>query len=64
MGEAVKQLPAEILARAPHVDWRGLARLRDLLTHVYFGIDDATVYEIATTELPEALLELTRAGLT
>ena len=39
IGEAVKGLSPELLARYPDVDWRGWAGLRDLVAHAYFRLD-------------------------
>ena len=39
IGEAVKALPAELLALQPNVPWREIARLRDLLAHHYYRVD-------------------------
>ncbi len=35
IGEIVKRLPEDLLARQPDVDWRRLARFRDFLAHNY-----------------------------
>jgi uncharacterized protein with HEPN domain len=37
------------------VDWRGLARLRDLLAHVYFHVDAEELWEITASRVPAAL---------
>lgn len=39
MGEAVKNVPAEIRARYPNVSWRKIAGMRDVISHSYFGLD-------------------------
>jgi uncharacterized protein with HEPN domain len=39
IGEAVKAMPAELLASQPQVPWREIARLRDLLAHHYYRVD-------------------------
>jgi uncharacterized protein with HEPN domain len=39
IGEAVKALPAELLASQPQVPWSEIAKLRDLLAHHYYRVD-------------------------
>jgi uncharacterized protein with HEPN domain len=39
LGEAVKRLPPELTARYPAVDWRGIAGMRDRVSHGYDAID-------------------------
>lgn len=55
LGEAVKALPVEILARHPVVDWKGFAGLRDLATHQYFGLDARRLLPIIRDEIPVLL---------
>ena len=38
IGEAVKDLPDDLLTLAPEVDWKAIKGLRDLLGHEYFRI--------------------------
>lgn len=52
IGEAVKQLPAEVRAREPGIDWQKIAGLRDVLIHQYFGIDLDILWDIVQNKLP------------
>lgn len=51
-GEAAKNLPPEMLARAPEVPWRKLIRLRDLLAHAYYRVDPAVVWDLVQGDVP------------
>lgn len=53
IGEAVKQLPDDVRARYPAVEWRKIARFRDLVIHHYFAIDNQIVWDIVTHKVPE-----------
>lgn len=52
IGEAVKQLPPEIRAAMPDVEWQRIAGLRDILIHGYFAVDAEIVLDIARTKVP------------
>lgn len=52
IGEAVKQLPADLRAREPGIDWQKVAGLRDILIHQYFGIDADILWDIVLNKLP------------
>lgn len=61
IGEAVKVIDPELLARAPGVPWREIARMRDHLTHRYFDTQHDIVADVVATDLPvlrEAITEL------
>lgn len=51
LGEAVKGVSTEILAREPRIEWRAIARLRDQLAHRYFDTDHANLTDIVDNEL-------------
>lgn len=62
IGEAVKDLPPEITARHPGIDWRGFAGLRDVVAHAYFGLAPPRLRPTVTEEIP-ALLAAVEAEL-
>ena len=39
IGEAVKNIPANVKDRHVDIEWKKMAGLRDILAHEYFGID-------------------------
>jgi uncharacterized protein with HEPN domain len=45
LGEAAKKIPDQVRQRYPEIDWRGVAGLRDVLSHAYFALDNATLIE-------------------
>jgi len=61
IGEAVKALPAEMLALQPQVPWREIAKLRDLLAHHYYKVDAQVIRR--TVEAPMEQLKAAAAKL-
>ena len=53
IGEAVKNLPSDIITKNPDVNWRGATAMRDRLIHGYFGVDVSILWETVTTDLSE-----------
>lgn len=58
IGEAVKNLPAEMRDAAPGVPWRRIAGMRDKVVHDYMGVDIEMVWTVAHRDLPERALEV------
>ena len=53
IGEAAKAVPADVRQRHPEVDWKGMAGLRDVLAHAYFGLDNDTLWDVVITKVPQ-----------
>lgn len=65
IGEAVKALPGELLARQPQVPWSEIARLRDLLAHHYYRVDARIIrrtVDAPLDELRDAVAQLLAAA--
>ncbi len=52
IGEAVRGLSAEFRRTNPHVAWRHIAAMRNVLAHEYFDIDLKEVWAAVENELP------------
>jgi len=45
IGEAVKNIPVELTSNYPAIPWSEIAKMRDILTHHYFGLDDKVLWD-------------------
>ena len=55
LGEAVKRLSPELTAKYPAVDWRGIAGMRDRVSHGYDTIDYGLLWQAVETRVPGLL---------
>jgi uncharacterized protein with HEPN domain len=46
IGESVKNLPQDVRDRAPDVEWRKIAGLRDIIAHAYFQVEGSIIWDI------------------
>jgi uncharacterized protein with HEPN domain len=51
IGEAAKNLPDDVIAKAPEVEWRKIRGMRNVLAHGYFALEATVVWDTATTKL-------------
>ncbi len=52
IGEASKNLSKDIKDNYPNVPWEEMYRLRNRISHEYFGIDYEIIWEIISRHLP------------
>lgn len=53
IGEASKNVPVNIKDKYPTIPWEEMYRLRNRISHEYFGIDYEILWDIATNYLPQ-----------
>jgi len=53
IGEAVKKIDDDFKLLHPHIEWKKIARTRNILIHHYFGIDYNIVWDIIRDKIPE-----------
>ncbi|MBQ6473335.1 MAG: DUF86 domain-containing protein [Victivallales bacterium] len=58
IGEAAKHIPDDYRDLHSEIKWRGMAGLRDILIHEYFGIDLVNVWNISKGAIPETLAHI------
>jgi uncharacterized protein with HEPN domain len=52
IGEATKNLSADLRAANPEIPWRQIAGMRDVLIHYYLRVNLARVWNTVDTDLP------------
>jgi len=60
MGEAAKRIPEDVRNRAPGVSWKGMAGVRDKVTHDYRGVNLELVWQTVQHDVPAVQQELKR----
>lgn len=58
IGEAARNIPAEIAARHPEIGWPEMRAIRNILIHEYFGVDLSIVWQTVKHDLPPLLPKL------
>ena len=58
IGEAVRNLPQELKVKYPEIPWEEMYRLRNRLSHEYFGIDYDILWDILRLHIPENLKQV------
>ena len=52
LGDAAKKVPPEFIASHQEIDWKGIAGLRDIITHQYFRVDWNILWTTTQEDLP------------
>jgi uncharacterized protein with HEPN domain len=58
IGEAARNIPAEIQSRYPTIPWRVMGDMRNIVAHEYFQIDLETIWETIQQDLPRLIPQL------
>ncbi len=53
IGEAAKNIPEQVKKEYPDIPWKDMARIRDKVTHSYFGVDHEIVWKVVKERLPD-----------
>src|SRR5438309_54448 len=52
IGEIVRSLPPELKSKYPHIPWKQISGMRDILIHQYFLIDKDVVWAAIEKDIP------------
>lgn len=52
LSEASRHVPQKMKSRHPHIDWRGVADIGNVLRHAYDQVSDRRVLQAVTEDLP------------
>ena len=58
IGEASKNLPKVLKDKYSAIPWEAMYRLRNRISHEYFGIDYEILWDIATRQLPANYIDI------
>jgi uncharacterized protein with HEPN domain len=52
IGEAAKRLPDEVRTMMPDIEWNKATGLRNIVAHVYFGVNDDILWDVVRNKIP------------
>ncbi len=58
IGEAAKKISEETRTAHPHIPWKKMAGLRDVLIHAYDTVDVRMVWRLLREDLPQLITSL------
>lgn len=58
IGEAAKHVPDEVRIQNPEVPWEEMYLMRNKVSHEYFGIDYAIIWDVIDNHLPHNRIQI------
>jgi uncharacterized protein with HEPN domain len=58
LGEGVKRLPSDLVARYPQIPWKQIAGTRDRISHGYDETDYDVLWDAAKNDVPALIVTL------
>ncbi|AEH48263.1 DUF86 domain-containing protein [Parageobacillus thermoglucosidasius] len=58
IGEATKNIPEQIRQANPHIEWRKMSGMRDMMIHGYFSINYRIVWDVVINKIPTLKQEI------
>ena len=52
IGESVRAIPQDFKDQHPEIPWAQINRMRNILIHIYFGVDYDIVWSVVEDDLP------------
>jgi len=59
IGEAAANVPAAVQGRFPEIPWDNMRRMRNVVVHIYFGVNLPDVWKTIQDDLPPLKAQLT-----
>ncbi|MEK6891172.1 MAG: DUF86 domain-containing protein [Nanoarchaeota archaeon] len=60
IGEAVKNIPDNLKEKYSTIEWKKISGIRDVISHLYFGIDLEIIRDVVKNKLPELKSSITK----
>lgn len=60
IGEALNKVSAEVKNAAPHLEWREIVELRNMIVHSYWQIDLEIIADVVANEIDPLIEDLER----
>ncbi|MDI9312313.1 MAG: DUF86 domain-containing protein [Limnohabitans sp.] len=58
IGEATKQITADIKYKWNNIKWKNITGMRDKLIHDYIGVNYSIVWDVAKNRIPELIIQI------
>jgi uncharacterized protein with HEPN domain len=58
IGEATSKLSEKLRTDNAQVQWKSIMRMRNIIAHVYFGIDWNEVWQVAVRDVPALKIQI------